>query len=211
MPDTASCREALMRTNNSNDTTTPKSSSKSSSSSSSSSKSAASTLNLGLSREQADSVLRLQLGQLTRLNQDKLKEELDDLEAKGADLQRLLEQDDAVYEYMVTEFQDMDQKFGHDRKTRILRDEDGQVNEVDLVTNVRSVIVVTRGGYIKRMPLKTFESQRHRHQFLVSIGAGGVVVRDNLPAGLEADIGGLAVLERGPGVEGLGVEEGIFR
>merc|ERR1711935_729548 len=48
---------------------------------------------------------------------------------------------------------------GEDRKTVILNN-DGELNEIDMVTNSRSVIVVTRSGFIKRMPLKTFESQR---------------------------------------------------
>jgi DNA gyrase subunit A len=114
LPDTNSCREALMDTSDDSD-----------------------SLNLGLSREQADSVLRLQLGQLTRLNQDKLQGEWDDLQAQGTDLTKLLEQDDAVYRLMIEEFQDMDQQFGHERKTRILND-DGQVNEMDLISNEQS-------------------------------------------------------------------------
>jgi DNA gyrase subunit A len=81
--------------------------------------------------------LRLQLGQLTRLNQDKLQGEWDDLQAQGTDLTKLLEQDDAVYRFMIQEFQDMDQQFGHERKTRILND-DGQVNEMDLISNEQS-------------------------------------------------------------------------
>jgi DNA gyrase subunit A len=139
MPDQVSCREALMKESNGSDD-------------------GEDSLKLGLSREQADSVLRLQLGQLTRLNQGKLEEEKADLESQSENLQQLLSVDDAVYELMIQEFDEMDKKYGHDRKTSILN-EAGEVNEIDLVSNARSVIVVTRGGYIKRMPLKTFESQ----------------------------------------------------
>eukprot|EP00526_Cylindrotheca_closterium_P002449 CAMPEP_0113652336 /NCGR_PEP_ID=MMETSP0017_2-20120614/27949_1 /TAXON_ID=2856 /ORGANISM="Cylindrotheca closterium" /LENGTH=908 /DNA_ID=CAMNT_0000565171 /DNA_START=81 /DNA_END=2803 /DNA_ORIENTATION=+ /assembly_acc=CAM_ASM_000147 len=111
-----------------------------------------------LSPAQADSVLKLQLGQLTRLNQGKLDAEKKDLQACRKELTRLIEEDDAVYEVMVEEFDEMDGKFGQDRKTVILND-DGAVNDIDMVKNSRSVIVVTQSGYIKRMPLKTFESQ----------------------------------------------------
>eukprot|EP00980_Cylindrotheca_fusiformis_P000148 scaffold24_cov128-Cylindrotheca_fusiformis.AAC.21 len=113
---------------------------------------------VNLSSEQADSVLRLQLGQLTRLNQGKLESEKEELLVQQKELTRLLEVDDAVYEVMVEEFDEMDEKFGVERKTRILK-EDGEVNDIDMIKNSRSVIVVTRGGYIKRMPLQTFESQ----------------------------------------------------
>jgi DNA gyrase subunit A len=127
MPDTASCREALMMDNpddNNNNNNKKKKSNKS-------------VYSLGLSREQADAVLRLQLGQLTRLNQDKLQQEKTELETQCIKLQMLLQDDNAVSQLMVEEFQDMDTKFGHDRKTRILQ-EDGQVNEMDLITNARS-------------------------------------------------------------------------
>lgn len=113
LPDPAACREALM-----DDV-------------------AVGGLQLGLSKEQADSVLKLQLGQLTRLNQGKLDEEKADLESKSSDLQRLLQVDDAVYRLMLDEFDEMEQKYGDDRKTKILVDE-GEVNEIDMVTNGRS-------------------------------------------------------------------------
>lgn len=61
---------------------------------------------------------------------------------------------------MVDEMSELDQKYGHERKSKIIHDEDGEVQELDMVKNSRSVIVVTRGGYVKRMELATFESQR---------------------------------------------------
>lgn len=116
-------------------------------------------LQLGLSRLQADAVLRLQLGQMTRLSQDKLTEEKNDLESKRQGFQKILDEDDAVYQLMIDEMSHLDNKYGHDRKSKIIYDEDSEVQELDLVKNSRSVIVVTRGGYIKRMELKTFENQ----------------------------------------------------
>lgn len=113
---------------------------------------------LGLSREQADAVLKLQLGQLTRLNKDKLEEEKVTLEASQQELNNLMTVDEAVLDVMNDEFEHLKTKFGTERKTQIVVDE-GDLSEMDLVRNSRSVIVVTRGGYIKRMPLKTFESQ----------------------------------------------------
>jgi DNA gyrase subunit A len=114
---------------------------------------------LGTTEEQTDSILRLQLGQLTRLNKGKLEDEKADLEKSRDELTALLEVDNKVYDVMKEESQELITKFGVDRKSRIEIEDDGEVDEIDMVTNSRSVIVVTRGGYIKRMPLKTFESQ----------------------------------------------------
>ena len=114
--------------------------------------------NLSLSSAQADAVLKLQLGQLTRLNGDKLTDEKNTLTESQTNLRKLLTSDAAVREVMVEEFEYMKKKFGVPRRSEILPDEDDKA-EIDLIQNERSVIVVTRGGYIKRMPLKTFESQ----------------------------------------------------
>jgi len=114
--------------------------------------------NLSLSREQADAVLKLQLGQLTRLNKDKLTDEKMDLEKSRSELESLLLNDQSVYILMKTEFEELKDKFSQPRKTKI-EPEEGEIQEINLVQNSRSVIILTRGGYIKRMPLQTFESQ----------------------------------------------------
>mmetsp|Transcript_13602 Transcript_13602/g.24613 ORF Transcript_13602/g.24613 Transcript_13602/m.24613 type:complete len:354 (+) Transcript_13602:637-1698(+) len=111
-----------------------------------------------LSSAQADAVLKLQLGQLTRLNGNKLTDEKNTLSDSQANLQNLLTNDAAVRDSMVEDFDRLKKKFGTPRRTKILPDEDEKM-EIDLVQNERSVIIVTRGGYIKRMPLKTFENQ----------------------------------------------------
>ena len=113
---------------------------------------------LSLSKEQADAVLKLQLGQLTRLNKDKLSDEKNTLEESRKRLQDLLENDHSVRKNMIEEFQELKSKFGIPRRTSIEFEED-DLNEMDLVKNSRSVVVVTRGGYMKRMPLQTFENQ----------------------------------------------------
>jgi DNA gyrase subunit A len=106
---------------------------------------------LGLTKEQADSVLKLQLGQLTRLNQGKLTDERKDLEGQQEELQRLLDVDEAVYGVMSEEFKEMDGRFGEERKTVILND-DGDVNEIDMIKNSRS------GRYQSSMNLHLYET-----------------------------------------------------
>lgn len=115
---------------------------------------------LGTTEEQTDAILRMQLGQLTRLNKGKLEGERDELAERKKDLERLIEVDSVVYEDMIEEFDQFSKKFGVGRRTLICPDEEGEQDELDLIQNSRSIIIVTRGGYIKRMPLKTFSSQK---------------------------------------------------
>ena len=92
---------------------------------------------LKLSQGQADAVLKLQLGQLTRLNKGKLEDEKEQLDADFLRLTQLMEEDVKVYELMTDEFKDIDRQFGQPRKTRIER-EDGEVAEIDMIRNSRS-------------------------------------------------------------------------
>jgi DNA gyrase/topoisomerase IV subunit A len=71
------------------------------------------------------------------LNQGKLSDEKEDLGTKQTELRRLLDQEEAVYEVMLDEFSDMHDRFGVDRKTKILN-EDGEVSEIDMISNSRS-------------------------------------------------------------------------
>ncbi len=95
-------------------------------------------LAMGLSRDQADAVLRLQLGQMNKMKQNELAEERDELESMRKTYQKLLDEDDAVYEVMEGELADMDKKYGKERKSKILESVDEKVEEVELVKNSRS-------------------------------------------------------------------------
>lgn len=112
---------------------------------------------------QLDAVLRLQLGQLTKLNGNRLKEERKTLDEGIANLNTLLTVDDAVWKEMTDEFEQIAKKYGVPRRTTIDTNEDvngsKDLTDMDLITNSRSVIVVTRSGYIKRLPLQTFSNQ----------------------------------------------------
>jgi len=114
---------------------------------------------IGLSPEQADAVLKLQLGQLTRMSAGRLTDERAELAGKIGTLEDLMTQDTAVRELMRQELAGLRDAHGVPRRTLILPEEDGSVREEDLIRNTRSVILVTRGGYIKRMPLANFEQQ----------------------------------------------------
>eukprot|EP00520_Triparma_pacifica_P006407 CAMPEP_0118640518 /NCGR_PEP_ID=MMETSP0785-20121206/4797_1 /TAXON_ID=91992 /ORGANISM="Bolidomonas pacifica, Strain CCMP 1866" /LENGTH=836 /DNA_ID=CAMNT_0006531913 /DNA_START=794 /DNA_END=3301 /DNA_ORIENTATION=- len=114
---------------------------------------------LSLTREQADAVLKLQLGQLTRLNGDKLSTELATLREKISSLNKLMEDDSSVRKEMITELLELKEKYAIPRRTRVEADVE-DLEAIDLIKNSKSVIVMTKGGYIKRMPLSDFKSQQ---------------------------------------------------
>ncbi|MFH7241431.1 MAG: DNA gyrase subunit A [Spirulina sp.] len=112
----------------------------------------------GLSEVQADAILQMQLRRLTALEADKIQAEHEDLMAKITDLQDILARRERILEIIITELGDLKTKHNSPRRTTIEMD-DGELTDISLIANEQVVILVTDQGYIKRMPLTTFEAQ----------------------------------------------------
>jgi len=111
-----------------------------------------------LTEEQADAILQMQLRRLTALEAEKIQKEHEELQSKIADLNDILARRDRILEIIETELAQIKDKFATPRKTEILRDE-GEIDEKDLIANEQAIIILTEQGYIKRMPVSTFEAQ----------------------------------------------------
>ncbi|MEY3297789.1 MAG: gyrase subunit [Cyanobacteriota bacterium] len=112
----------------------------------------------GLSEVQSDAILQMQLRRLTALEADKIQAEHEDLVAKITDLQDILARRERILEIIITELGDLKAKHNSPRRTTIEMDE-GELTDISLIANEQVVILVTDQGYIKRMPLTTFEAQ----------------------------------------------------
>lgn len=112
----------------------------------------------GLSEPQADAILQMQLRRLTALEAEKIQREHEDLQAQIADLQDILQRRERVLEIIATEIAQIKTKYASPRRSIIIQD-DGELLTKDLIANEKSVILVTQQGYIKRMPVDTFEAQ----------------------------------------------------
>jgi DNA gyrase subunit A len=112
----------------------------------------------GFSTEQADSVLALRLSRLTAMEEGKLKEEHEQLTRDIAVLDDLMNKDGRVYDVIRAETEEIRTKHGKPRLSELLGEE-GNLTDQDLLANDRSVIIITRSGYIKRLPIEEFESQ----------------------------------------------------
>ncbi|MFN9404828.1 MAG: DNA topoisomerase (ATP-hydrolyzing), partial [Dolichospermum sp.] len=114
--------------------------------------------NYGLSEVQADAILQMQLRRLTALEADKIRLEHEELQVKITDLQDILARRERVLEIIETEIAQIKASFATPRRTVITHGE-GDIDDIDLIANEKAVILVTEQGYIKRMPVNTFESQ----------------------------------------------------
>jgi DNA gyrase subunit A len=112
-----------------------------------------------LSAEQAKAILDLRLQRLTALGRDEIKAELDKLAAEIADYLDILRSRARIQSIVKDELSDVRAKFATPRRTLIVEQE-GEVEEEDLIQREDMVVTVSHLGYVKRVPLSTYRAQR---------------------------------------------------
>ena len=111
----------------------------------------------GLSDVQADAILQMQLRRLTALEADKIRLEHEDLLAKITDYKDILARKERVFALITEELEVLRSRYDSPRRTEIL-DVEGGLEDIDLIANERSVVLLTEHGYLKRMPVSEFEA-----------------------------------------------------
>lgn len=112
----------------------------------------------GLSEMQADGILQMQLRRLTALEAEKIHQEHNNLRLQITDLQDILARHTRILDIIETELKDLKAVHATPRQT-IIESADGEIETIDLIANEKVIVLVTEQGYIKRMPVNTFEAQ----------------------------------------------------
>ena len=113
----------------------------------------------GLSDIQAQAILDMRLKTLSGLQREKIEEEYNELMKLIAHLREILANEQLVLDIIKEELLEIKQKYGDERKTKIVAAE-GEINVEDLIKEEQTVVALTHFGYIKRMPIDTYRSQR---------------------------------------------------
>ena len=113
----------------------------------------------GLSDIQAQAILDMRLKTLSGLQREKIEEEYNELMKLIAHLREILGSETLVFQIIKEELLEVKEKYGDERLTKIVAAE-GEFNEEDLIKEEQMVVALTHFGYIKRMPIDTYKSQR---------------------------------------------------
>jgi DNA gyrase subunit A len=109
---------------------------------------------------QADAILRMTLGQLVNLEQEKLGDEHRKLLAEITEYNRILSDRQNILDLIREELKEMKRKHSDARRTEISGEELGDVNLEDLIEEEMMVVSITSNGYIKRTPVSAYRAQR---------------------------------------------------
>ena len=113
-----------------------------------------------LTEVQAKAILDMKLQRLTGLEIEKLQEEAKELKELVEYLVSILENHDKLMSIIVEELQEVQRRFGTERKTEIDLSEDLDVADEDLIPVEDVIITITNRGYIKRLSVDTYKVQK---------------------------------------------------
>jgi DNA gyrase subunit A len=125
-----------------------------------------------LSAEQARAILDLRLQRLTALGREEIKEELDKLAAEITDYLDILRSRARIQSIVKTEMIAVKDEFATPRRSVIVEQE-GEMEDEDLIQREDMVVTVSHHGYVKRVPLSTYRAQRRGGK-----GRGGMQTRE---------------------------------
>ena len=109
---------------------------------------------------QADAILRMTLGQLVNLEQEKLADEHRKLLAEITEYRRILSDRQNILDIIREDCRELKRKHGDPRRTEISGEEVGEIDLEDLITEETMVVSISGNGYIKRTPASVYRAQR---------------------------------------------------
>ncbi|MEX0937577.1 MAG: DNA gyrase subunit A [Pirellulales bacterium] len=113
-----------------------------------------------LTTVQADAILKMTLGQLVNLEQEKLADEHAKLLSEIGEYVSILGDEERIYAMIREDTLELGRKFGDDRRTEISGEEIGSIDLEDLITEETMVVSLSHNGYIKRTPSSVYRAQR---------------------------------------------------
>jgi DNA gyrase/topoisomerase IV subunit A len=114
----------------------------------------------GLTQIQAEAILNMQLRQVAQLEQQKIEDEYKGLLREIARLEDILVTPARLVRMIKDELKGLRDKYGDERRTRILPTEADEITEDDLVPEEKTLVTISRDGYIKRVPMDTYRTQK---------------------------------------------------
>lgn len=116
---------------------------------------------LDIDESQAQAILNMQLRRLAALERQKIQDRHDELMRLIAEYNAIIASEDRQREIISEELGEIVNRYGDERRTKILRGFDGDMSMEDLIPEEEMVVTITRGGYVKRTRSDQYRSQ-HR-------------------------------------------------
>ncbi|MEN0641580.1 DNA gyrase subunit A [Alkalicoccobacillus gibsonii] len=122
-----------------------------------------------LSYDQSQAILDMRLQRLTGLERDKIEGEYNELQQRIAELKEILANEEKVLEIIREELTAVKERYNDERRTVISMSED-HLEDEDLIERQNVIITLSHNGYIKRLPISTYKSQKRGGKGIQAMG-----------------------------------------
>jgi DNA gyrase subunit A len=126
-----------------------------------------------LTEIQATAILDMQLRRLAALERQKIEDEYKQVLKTISYLEDLLASPKKILKVIEKELEELKEKYGDDRRTRVYHNPVGDFSEEDLIPSEQVIVTITEGGYVKRSPISTFRTQARGGK-----GVSGVAMKE---------------------------------
>ncbi|MDX8346086.1 DNA gyrase subunit A [Rossellomorea sp. YZS02] len=126
--------------------------------------------NFSLSDKQAQAILDMRLQRLTGLEREKIEDEYQELVKLIAELKAILSDDEKVLEIIREELIEIKERFNDERRSEIVAGGIENIEDEDLIPRENIVVSLTHNGYIKRLPVSTYRSQKRGGRGIQGMG-----------------------------------------
>jgi DNA gyrase subunit A len=123
-----------------------------------------------LSDKQAKAILEMRLQKLASLEIQKIKDEYEQIKKIIIDLEEILADSQRILNIIKEETNEIKDKYGDDRRTKIDLDSEVDIDIEDLITSEDNIVAITHSGYAKRMELDTYREQKRGGRGVIATG-----------------------------------------
>ncbi len=127
----------------------------------------------GLSEIQSKAILEMRLQRLTGLERQKILDDLEAIRKEIARFENILAHEEVKLKIIREELETIRDKYGNERRTEIIEDDEGDIDIEDMIADEDMVITFSRSGYIKRLAVDNYRSQKRGGK-----GVMGMAVRE---------------------------------
>ena len=118
---------------------------------------------------QSQAILDMRLQRLTGLEREKIVEEFKKVQEEIARLKKILAHDALINEIIIDELKEIREKYGDERKTKIIKKTE-EITIEDMIVDEEVVVTITHAGYVKRNPISVYRSQRRGGRGVKAMG-----------------------------------------
>ncbi|WP_338985105.1 DNA topoisomerase (ATP-hydrolyzing) subunit A [Spiroplasma endosymbiont of Diplazon laetatorius] len=121
--------------------------------------------------KQSKAILDMRLQRLVGLEREKVEQDIKNIEIRISELEEILASKEKQDDLLISQLEDIAQKFGDDRRTKIIEEDETQIDEEELIQDSQMLITLSEDGYIRRLSNEEFKTQKR--------GGKGVIINNN--------------------------------